>query len=281
MNPREQALAITASGQELLGVLSLPPEGAVPHPVAVVVVVGGGQYRVGSHRQFVLLARRLAAAGHPVLRFDLRGMGDVPGEPRAFHESAGDIGSAIGAVCAAVPAAQRVVLWGLCDGASAALLYLDATRDARVSGLCLVNPWVPSQASQARAQVRHYYRQRLASAAFWRKLLRGGVGRQAVRDLWGSLRRQYAASPPDEAAVPQRMARAWRQFPGAVLLLLSERDMTAQTFAEHARNDPAWAGSLARPGLEQHTVAGADHTCSSSAARRAVEDWTLDWLRGR
>ena len=39
----------------------------------MVIVVGGPQYRAGSHRQFTLLARHIAAAGYPVLRFDARG----------------------------------------------------------------------------------------------------------------------------------------------------------------------------------------------------------------
>ena len=46
----------------------------------VLIVVGGPQYRVGSHRQFVLLARFLAGRSIPVLRFDYRGMGDSEGE---------------------------------------------------------------------------------------------------------------------------------------------------------------------------------------------------------
>ena len=36
----------------------------------VVIVQGGGQTRVGPQRLFVRLAADLAAAGHPVLRFD-------------------------------------------------------------------------------------------------------------------------------------------------------------------------------------------------------------------
>ena len=44
---------------------------------AVLVVVGGPQVRAGSHRHFVQLARHLATHGHAVMRFDVRGMGDV------------------------------------------------------------------------------------------------------------------------------------------------------------------------------------------------------------
>lgn len=54
-------------------------------PLGLLMVVGGPQYRVGSHRQFVLLARDLAAAGIPVFPFDYRGMGDSTGQARDFE----------------------------------------------------------------------------------------------------------------------------------------------------------------------------------------------------
>ena len=51
------------------------PEGAAKKH-AVVIVVGGPKYGVGSHRQFVTTARYVAAAGYPVLRFDYPSKGD-------------------------------------------------------------------------------------------------------------------------------------------------------------------------------------------------------------
>lgn len=269
----EQVVTMRAGGDALLGVLHLPQE---PCDVAVVVVVGGPQYRVGSHRQFLRLARTLAARGHAVLRFDVRGMGDSEGAPRGFEALRDDIGEAIDTVVQQ-SGARRVVLWGLCDGASASLLYCHDVRDARLAGLCLVNPWVRTDATQARTQVRHYYRQRLAQPAFWRKLLSGRVALSAVTGLWRSLARSW--SPPVEApAYTTRMARAWMAFEGELLLLLSGDDYTAREFLECTASDPAWAGTLARPRLARHTCDRADHTCSDPAAHRWLEQHTLDWL---
>ena len=59
--------AVTFGGGRWVGVLSVPT--GTPQSV-VIVVVGGPQYRVGSHRQFVQLSRALASAGHATLRFD-------------------------------------------------------------------------------------------------------------------------------------------------------------------------------------------------------------------
>ena len=77
----------------LTGILSQPEQAS---DTTVIVVVGGPQYRVGSHRQFLQLARHLARQGYPVLRFDGRGMGDSSGLLRSFEEIDDDIGAAIG-----------------------------------------------------------------------------------------------------------------------------------------------------------------------------------------
>ena len=63
----ERALAFACGDERLVGILH---EATGECATGVLIVVGGPQYRVGSHRQFVLLARDLAAAGFAVMRFD-------------------------------------------------------------------------------------------------------------------------------------------------------------------------------------------------------------------
>jgi exosortase A-associated hydrolase 1 len=276
----EHALTFDCVGETLVGVLATPAA-ADEADVGVVIVVGGPQVRAGSHRQFTLLARHLAAAGYPVLRFDVRGMGDSTGAPRDFKALDEDIACAIRALQQHRPSVQRVVLWGLCDGASAALLFADQGADARLAGLCLLNPWVRSDASLARTHVKHYYLQRLREAEFWRKLLRGGVARRAATELVHNLR-QALRRPSAEAAGPvpfqQRMARAWAAFDGPVLLMLSGNDYTAREFVEFTRDDPIWRANLARQQVARVEFAGADHTCSANADRCRMEAATLKWL---
>ncbi|HEY0584958.1 MAG TPA: hydrolase 1, exosortase A system-associated, partial [Pseudoduganella sp.] len=164
----ECALAFDCEGETLVGILS---PAATAARRGVLVIVGGPQYRAGSHRQFALLARQLAAQGIPALRFDYRGLGDSSGAARTFEHVAADIRSAIDAFQAAVPGLQEVVLWGLCDAAAAALFY--GRRDPRVTGLVLLNPWARSAAGLARSTLKHYYWARLRDPALWRKLARG------------------------------------------------------------------------------------------------------------
>src|SRR5690625_2926143 len=136
----EMPLTFDCLGDRLVGILHRGSEQATR---GVLVVVGGPQYRVGSHRQFVLFASRLAEAGVPVLRFDYRGMGDSEGDSRTFEHIAADIRAALDIFLKAAPGLREVVIWGLCDAASAACFY--APSDLRVTGLVLLNPWVRTE----------------------------------------------------------------------------------------------------------------------------------------
>jgi exosortase A-associated hydrolase 1 len=280
MSIREEVITIQCAGETMLGILTNTGE---PASLGVVIVVGGPQYRVGSHRQFLLLSRMLAAAGYPTLRFDYRGMGDSSGGQPNFEEVGPDIAAAIDALVANSPGMRQVVLWGLCDAASASLLYYRETRDPRVAGLVLLNPWVRSAAMLARTQVKHYYLKRLFQREFWRKLLSGklGVGR-AISGFRDNLRLATARPEPrsaTQAPFQDRMAEAFQQFPGKLMLILSGDDYTAKEFLECVRSSSAWSGVLSHLGLTRVDIEDADHTFSSSAWRQEVEQATLAWLR--
>lgn len=285
MTAAEQPLVFDCAGDALVGVLALPPSGCPASDLGVLIVVGGPQYRAGSHRQYVRLARVLAGDGHAVLRFDVRGMGDSEGEARSFEALDDDIEAAVAALRANAPQVRRIVLWGLCDGASAALLHCARRRPRGLAGLCLVNPWLRSEQSRARTQFRVYYRQRLLQPAFWRKLLSGGVAVRAVRDLWANLRASVvrrdtarAGGGPASTDFRVAMAQGWHGFDGPILLVLCGEDFTAREFLEGVATLPPWGGALTRPGVLRLDVPGADHTFSSSSARDAVEHQVRRWL---
>lgn len=276
----EKAVRFDCGGDALLGIVSEPRQAAA---IGVLIVVGGPQYRAGSHRQFVLLARHLASAGHATMRFDVRGMGDSGGAGQTFESLSADIGAAVTALLESCPRVERVVIWGLCDGASAALVYLHEVADARVAGLCLVNPWVRSEASLARTHMRHYYLQRLLEAGFWSKLLSGKVAFGAIREAAASLRlawlgRRGPASTRVARTYQERMSAAWHAFTGPMLLVLSTKDYVAREFADQVDAGGCWATAWAHARLQRVDIEGADHTFSALPHRRAVEDATVRWL---
>lgn len=256
----EEPIVFSCKGSALVGVLHRPR--AAQRGVAVLIVVGGPQYRVGSHRQFVSSARALSDAGYPVLRFDYRGMGDSEGAYAGFEDVGDDLRAAIDALCMSCTPRQGVVLLGLCDAASAALMY--ARSDARVAGMILMNPWVRTEQSQAAVVVRRYYTARLLQRDFWRKLLGGGFDfAGSISSLLGNLAR---ATGTTSARTPVDFIGAMRsglqQFEGPVLIIQSGRDLTADEFRALCRSDEAWQRALARSSVESVEMTQADHTFS-------------------
>lgn len=272
----ELPIVFGCQGDSLLGILAAPES---PAAVGVLIMVGGPQYRAGSHRQFVLLARTLAAAGYPCFRFDSRGMGDSTGDAQDFTGSGPDVAAAIDTFMVNCPGLQRVVLWGLCDAASASLLYWQETGDPRVAGMVLLNPWVRSEQTMARTRMRHYYGQRLLTADFWHKLLAGEV--RVFRSL-GELLVQFVCAiiPQGEAAqaeltFQQTMHQALRDFPGHISVLLSGKDYTAQEFAIWLDTLPEGQKLLERHNRLSELMHEADHTFSRATWRQAVEALTI------
>ncbi|MFQ5773789.1 MAG: hydrolase 1, exosortase A system-associated [Kiloniellaceae bacterium] len=281
MRFEEVPLTFACGGAQLVGILHRP---ARPLGCGVVVVVGAPQYRTGSHRHFALLARDLAGAGFPVLRFDYRGMGDSDGEFVGFEGVGEDIKAAVDSIMDAVSGLRDVVLWGLCDGASAISFY--AARDPRVSGIVLVNPWVRSEASLAQARISHYYRGRLLSADFWRKAARGKLDlKRSAGELISSVRSVLGGRAPRDRAtdktepLPVRVARSVKGFRGRVLIVLSEADLTAQEFRAAVLQSAMMAGWLDRPSVTVKRLEAANHTYSTREWRGQVHRWTIEWLK--
>ncbi len=251
--------------------------------IGAVIAIGGPQYRAGSHRQFVLMARSLADAGMPVLRFDYRGMGDSEGEDRTFEHVDEDIEAAVSCLVASNPNVANVVLIGLCDAASAISMY--ASQDDRVRGLVLINPWVRTPAGEARSYVKHYYLQRLLQRGFWAKMLSGRLNvvdsmRQFVRTIGesrdgSSSNREVQTN--EQASFINRMSVGLQNFEREVLILISGRDLTAREFTDLCGSDPKWRSLLNRTNMKTKHLADADHTMSSrlhlNTASVAISDW--------
>jgi exosortase A-associated hydrolase 1 len=295
MRFEEQATVFGCGADQLVAVVSCPLQ---PSPRGVLVVVGGPQYRAGSHRQFTLLCRALAEQGIAAMRFDYRGMGDSEGDARNFEDIGPDILAAVEQFCVTVPALREVVIWGLCDAASAALMC--AHRDVRIRGLVLLNPWVRTVEGLAKAQIKHYYWSRIRDREFWRKLVNGKFDfSAAVQSFAGALMRASGASPSRDigdrsastlahgasnisdttVSLPERMADGLSRFKGKVLLILSGNDITAQEFEDVVQASKRWRRLLAGAHVERRKLPAANHTFSTREFRDQVAAWTADWVR--
>jgi exosortase A-associated hydrolase 1 len=186
----------------------------------LIIVTGGTQTRIGSHRMFERLAGALAAEGYPCFRFDRRGVGDSEGEDPGFEGSKADLAAAVSGFRAECPHLERVVGFGLCDGATALALF---GAEAGVDSVLLANPWfVESEAgAPPAAAIKRRYRDQLMSVDGWKKLLGGSVSYKKL--LKGVMR--VAAPPP--ADLGGRVAACLRSRGLPVELILARKDATA------------------------------------------------------
>jgi uncharacterized protein len=287
MNFTESAIKFSCEGETLYGIAAVPD---YPVSEGVIIVVGGPQYRIGSHRQFTLIARQLAETGIPVFRFDYRGMGDSTGDLRGYEDVQADIAAALDAFQLGCPTVSRVTIWGLCDGASAAMAY--AASDRRVTGLVLINPWMPTNGGKSRTLLRHYYWQRLLDTSFWQKLRSGqfdwrGSLRSVIattRHAAGDDRGKRAAKlnvPVNSTPTTDRILAAFSRYQGKILLILCRKDLTALEFDGLLQRSRSWRAIFSRAGSAQRDLPDANHTFSRKEWRDQVVTWTTEWIHSK
>lgn len=271
---KEQALTFNVDSHELMAIIH---SGSDQYTTGVIIIVGGPQYRIGSHRQFVQLSRALANQGIASMRFDYSGMGDSGGDKKEFADIDNDIKEALNAFMSSQPAIKRVVIWGLCDAASAALMY--AHQDKRVAGLVILNPWLRSEKAMGKAMVKYYYLKRILSKSFWKKLLTGNVDIAAsARDAKGFVKDSVATDKQDNKSYQAKMLSGLQAFKGKVCLILSGEDLTAREFDQQTKANKAWS-KLRCNDNEIYRLVSADHTFSSMEYKKQVEEITINFLK--
>jgi uncharacterized protein len=275
MQPDVRAVKMASEESILYGVVHDPRSTAKRG----VLMVAGGAYRVGPHRQFLLLARDWAADGIPVMRFDRQGAGDSEG-PGFFNFDSfmSDIRSAIDCFTSAVPGIERVVLWGLCDAGLNSLLY--ARSDPRVDGIVLVNPPVdnPDSGLRHRGVLRHHYLPQLLNPT--RLVGRLARNRLNVRSALTCIRRHIAGSiRPNAPGSIDRYLEVLSAFRGRSLVILSERDVIAIEFKAKVMTTKAWERLVEDSKVAALHLPNADHSFTSKELRDQVSNWTVDWIR--
>jgi exosortase A-associated hydrolase 1 len=225
----------------------------------LLIVSGGNEIRSGAHRGMAMLAARIADAGHPVFRFDRRGIGDSEGTNGGFESSGPDIGAAIAAFREAAPHVSRIIGFGNCDAASALLLHQPLALD----GLIVANPWTyDSDAEETEepalppaSAIRARYLARLKDPKSLLRLIKGEVDfRKLFRGI-SALKSPPAPSAPDSLATRIDGAIAVLGPPATIMLATGDR--TAQAFME---NCPSALSRLPveRLASASHSFAGED-----------------------
>lgn len=251
-------LVFDCEGASLTGTLD-----EAPGRTGLLIVTGGNETRAGAFSGQAHLAARIAQAGHPVFRFDRRGVGDSEGVNVGFRHSGEDIAAALAAFRAECPELLRVVGFGNCDAASALMLGGGCGADA----LVLSNPWTydgaeGESAPPPPAAIRSRYLEKLRNPREVWRLLTGGVDlRKLARGL-----RSAAATNGAPSGLAGEMQAGLALFAGPVRLVVADRDRTGQAFLA------AWTKADDRIAR----CPGADHAYSDDASQQ----WLLAQLLG-
>lgn len=279
----EHAVCFGDAGR-LVGVVTDPPAPGAPSARPAIVLAGAGiVHRVGPHRLYVKLARRLAAMGFMVLRFDFSGIGDslAADDDRPLAERAVRETRQAMDWLRDTRGVDRFALMGVCSGAG--FSFRTTCADQRVVAVSLINPaahrWGTAH-ERHRTMLRHYWRM-TASRSFRaknvRRLLTLDVNREGiVKTITGRLRN--VTSPVAEtplavditASFEAAIARGVR-----ILLVYSEADEGLDYYEAFLR--PRLEPLCDSAALRFEMIRGANHTFTLLAHQRELVDTVSAW----
>ena len=238
----------------------------------LLIVSGGNEIRCGAYAGQAAMAAHFAAFGHPVFRYDRRGIGDSEGNNGGFESSADDIAAAVAAFRDTAPHVTRIVAFGNCDAASALALFHDGLG---LGALVLANPWVIEAAATGdlptqpnAAAIRSRYWARIKNPRSLIDLLTGKIN---LKKLLGGL--ASATRTDVVTGLAKRIADDLARAPMPVHLLIAQRDTTAMTFIS-AWHDAAFRTVRQRANVRLEICDTASHSFADSEAKA----WLLDQI---
>jgi pimeloyl-ACP methyl ester carboxylesterase len=268
----------------LFGVLTEPIESAAASSVPAVILHNiGANSHIGSNRMYVGMARRWAALGFRVLRFDSAGLGDSPAnahvaENRVYSQNAIVDSRRAMDFLARARGARRFVLMGLCSGAYVS--FHAGVADPRIAGIVLMNillfHWKEGDPIDIRkrdtVKSTRFYARALLEREPWVRLLRGDVHLSAIaqgllQKGWERARFRIVQMLAGESDVA-RGFRTLMQREVEVLLVFAAEDGGRDLIDEHLGTD----GERFRHerGFRMEVIDGTDHTFSLLWSQEAL-----------
>jgi pimeloyl-ACP methyl ester carboxylesterase len=248
---------------------------------ACILVNAGLVHRVGPNRLYVQLARQLAAAGYPTLRFDLsnRGDSDVRRDGMSFLESSLlEVRLAMD-VMQRASGADRFILMGICSGAVNSLQA--SLEDPRVIGAVSIDgPAYPT----FWYHFRHYVK-RLPNIQSWLntmsgrnkvgRLLRGNRVPVVVRreDDFANMYGEMKMLPKSESA-----ALLHRILDRGVKMMFVYSGSWSYNYQGQFRD--AFPDVMKRGAIHVEYVADADHTFTPVHHQQSLVGMIKQWVVG-
>jgi pimeloyl-ACP methyl ester carboxylesterase len=276
---RERAV-VFGKGCGLSGIVS---EGAAGARTGVLLLNAGITYRVGPGRLYVKVARALADAGVPALRFDFSGVGESETSASGASYTERTLEEARAAMeVLEQKGVDRFVLFGICSGADNGLRI--ALAEPRVAGAALVEPFTFG----SRAYSIHQCVEQLRTRAFWARVVRGRV--DVLSTMRNVVRSRRPAADSAGPAEPDDMTPFWKMPPperivsdfqsltarGVRLLLVYSKLSPAEyNYRTILRREVAALGPDSP--VEVEVYAGTEHTMTPLAHQARFVDRIVEW----
>ena len=274
-------LGFSCDGDQLAATLD-----EAPGTTGLLIVSGGNEIRSGGHANQARLAAWAAGEGHPVFRYDRRGIGDSAGTNRGYLEGGPALRAAVTTFRDACPSLDRIVAFGNCD---AAALLIHSAGDLDIDALLLANPWLIERSGTpdmtdgaadgpspmpSSAAIRARYLARLKNPVrLLRDLMGGAVDLRKFAAGLARLRARQAPSP-----LAARAAAALEALETPATILIAQADATALTFMA-AWKSPLFRKVKRNPRLRLTAHATSSHSFSDASSQRWLREEILDSLQ--
>jgi len=270
----ETAICFEHDGLALRGILHDRRDPPAPR-TGVILLHGWSGCRLGPHRMFVTLARRLAAQGYACLRFDFSGRGESDGSPSlsTIETMTRDTAAAIRSMREQHDI-DRIVLLGICSGAKVAISA--AQNDCDVQHLVLWSAEamgnLRSHTTRARrswAALQSYAR-KIMNPNTWRRLLTGQVNVGMVGKAVAQSETPGDAERRRESEILDR----FHTFSGEILFIYGSRDPDTDSAAHR------YADFCRQSGIKStfHEIPDANHSFYGLEWEEQVIGHTESWL---
>ncbi len=276
----EEAVRYQCREKKIYGILHHTGNGSLPSFVTL-MVNGGPQMRIGPHRLYVQLARFLASQGVVSLRFDYEGIGDSEGDFLGFEHAGDSIKASIDFLSKRFSSKVNIILWSLCDGATASILFAARCHD-QVMGLILCNPFILENEALARANLRYYYLRRLFEKEFWKKMVLLKLDfRESINSVVTQIREsRFFGSKNRQGSAPlgDRIVEGLEKCDIPVRIILSKGDIVATSFLDTIKSDRRLKKQFQNNRICVSIIKDADHTFIAPEAMKQMFQKTLDFL---
>ena len=277
----------------IFGVLTEPTTRPSSPKTPVLLLTGGVVPRISVNRMYVVLAERLAAMGHTVLRPDVSGICESPpaeglpaNDPHA-STLLGDVKNAVELLLNET-GSDTITLLGLCSGAYAS--FQTALTDPRVRNIVLLNPEVfhlkdgtPKFSQTEQSHAANHYKQSLLDPEKWKKLLTGKANLRYIAGFVVAKAKTTIETARERieariTKVPQGLAGDLHRFANKgvkVTVVMAHGDSGYESLMSQLSNE---LDGLKQVGFRLELTPGPDHTFNDFSTREPLIEKLVEIL---